>query len=55
MPPGNTSFAQLNPNEKLASPQFAAALFDIWLAADTPVTGAREQWAETMTQMVQKA
>lgn len=55
MAPGNTNFAQLSPNETIPSPQFAAALFDIWLAADTPVTGAREHWAEKLKQLIQCA
>lgn len=55
MVPGNTDFAQLTPNETISSPQFAAALFDIWLRADTPVTGAREHWTEQLKQMIQNA
>lgn len=55
MPPGDTNFAGLKPQKHVDSPPFAAALYDIWLAADTPVTGAREQWADTMRRLVQEA
>ena len=55
MPPGNSDFAGLKPQERVNSPPFAAALYDIYLAADTPVTGAREQWAESMRGLVQDA
>ncbi len=54
MPPGDTAFATLKPQERVASPPFAAALYDIWLAQDTPVTGAREQWAQTLRTLLQQ-
>jgi hypothetical protein len=37
---------------QFSSPRFCGALFDIWLRADTPVTGAREQWAASLQQMM---
>jgi hypothetical protein len=37
---------------QLPSRRFCSALFDIWLRADTPVTGAREQWATSLQQMM---
>jgi hypothetical protein len=37
---------------QLPSPRFSSALFDIWLRADTPVTGAREQWAASLQRMM---
>ena len=54
MPPGDAAFAALQPRERVASPSFAAALYDIWLSPDTPVTGAREQWAQALRTLLQQ-
>lgn len=37
---------------QVPSPRFCGALFDIYLRADTPVTGAREQWAASLKQLL---
>ena len=45
LPPGDEAFADVKPAEAVSSQAFAAALFDIYLGANGPLRGAREQWA----------
>lgn len=52
LPPGHLDFASVTPGFTVPSPRFPSALFDIWLQADTPVTGAREQWAASLQRML---
>ena len=45
LPAGDEAFADVKPAEVIDSQTFAAALYDIYLGADGPLRGAREQWA----------
>jgi hypothetical protein len=55
LPPGQTDFARVTPGFTVPSLRFCQALFDIYLRSDTPVTGAREQWAASVKQMLDAA
>ena len=45
LPAGDDAFADVKPAETVASQAFAAALYDIYLGADGPLRGARDEWA----------
>jgi hypothetical protein len=50
--PGVKNFQDIDPSLEVPSNTFARALYDIYLADDSPVQDAREQWAQAAMQLL---
>jgi hypothetical protein len=55
LPAGDEAFADVKPAETVDSQAFAAALYDIYLGADGPLRGARDEWAAAARAMLADA